>query len=75
MAQERFINPHLPYEEGGEHQHTSQASHRRRLDAVVNKLREWKQDTIVGGFHEGDHQAFDLEVNPTDQEIVLFQNA
>lgn len=75
MATERFIDPHLPYAEAGEHSHVSMASHRRRLDAVVNQLREWRQERTLAHEMGEDVEPINIDAIPQDQEIVLFNNA
>lgn len=59
MSTERFINPHLPYEEAGEHRHVSMASHRRREQEVENMVYEWRTQQVQHlerrlGYVEGD---------------------
>ena len=41
MANERIIYQHLPYAEGGEHQHPSLAADRRARQAADNQLNEF----------------------------------
>lgn len=38
MSNEKIIHTHEAYEDGGEHQHTSMASHRRGLDSSASRL-------------------------------------
>ena len=48
MANESIINPHLTYEEAGEHgkNHASLASHRRREQEIDNMVWEWRTDQV-----------------------------
>lgn len=41
MAQEKFIRPHEPFQEAGEHRHTGMRSHLRGLAESAEKLREF----------------------------------
>jgi hypothetical protein len=50
------------------HNHDGKRSETRRIQSALSQLREWRSERIVA--HEEGHN---LETNPTDQEIVLFQ--
>lgn len=66
MAIEHIIHTHEPYSEGGQHDsHPSMRSHRRGLDSIVNKLREWRGETV---------EISNIDVMPEDQEITLWNS-
>lgn len=56
MALEKFIRPHLPYKEAGEHgkNHVSKRSITRSLQEAQNKILEYRTERTVA--HETGHR-------------------
>ena len=70
MSNEKFIRPHQPYSEAGEHNHTGMRSHKQRIAEAVDRLTAWRNgDDILPPITP--EEANLLDTYPTDQEIVL----